>query len=211
MSIERRPWHKDENTKLAALWPRTDLFVSDIARTLSRTPTSVQRHARAISLGLRPRDRSADWTDDEMEHLRRLVAVDKLSNKDIFAILPRTPFAIIAKIRDLGLSGARRNRDWEIGLARNEPHRMEVGPVDETATEEPVVAGPEPLWKAPPHTVWPAPVFSPARTCQYPLWGNTAPPRPAPYCGADSFRDSFCSEHWLRCHTPRTERAEAVE
>lgn len=193
-----RAWSPEDVVKLLA-FAHEGRLRGFIAERLQRRVESVL--SKASQLNITILDRSYAWSGAEIEHLRKLVVVDRLADKEIFAILNRSPHAILSKIRDLNLGGF-----------RNKPSAAQRLPIAEVAVTapEPAETGPEPLWKAPPYVAWPPPVFGSAPTCQYPLWGHTAPPRPAPFCDKKSFRDSFCDEHWLRCHTPRTDR-EAAE
>lgn len=188
-------WTDDEVAKLTRL-AGEGVMRGRIAEILKRRVESVISKAKQENIKIN--DRHYNWSEDEMAHLRRLVTVDRLPSPAIFSILfPRTPHAIMDKIVRLGLSNVRK------GQVEPQVEGAVIAP-------EPVETGPEPLWKAPPYVAWPRPVFGSAPTCQFPLWGHTAPPRPAPFCEKKSFRDSFCDEHWLRCHTPRTDR-EAAE
>ena len=198
-----REWTQSEMTQLTADWI-AGLSVAKIASRLDRTLYSAGgKIGRMCKLGLL--DNRPSPLLPSVESL--VLSFSTLSHSKA-AIAAGCSLDVVRRIRksagDIRLGG-KGQRD-ESAIRSGPTAAADSVASDAPAEPEPTEA---PLWTPPPKIDWPPPSFGPAPTCQFPLWAHHAPtPRPALFCGAKSFRDSFCSEHWLHCHNPRLEAAE---
>ena len=107
-SLEPKPWTQKEISRLKQLYPMS--HNKDIAKVFGRTITSILSKAKNLGIkkdwggGYRvpqPPQNENLWTKEEIGELRRMYL--NSSNSEIAAKLKRTPQAVQAKTRKLGL------------------------------------------------------------------------------------------------------------
>jgi hypothetical protein len=193
----RVDWSEEAERRLILLWQDPTLSTTGLGIALGVSYRAAKNKARRLGLGARPLSayQGRPWTADEDATLRAVYAEGGNALAAAAALCGRTVHGVLSRARKLGLQVDPRLKTLTTPGIRSSSAETDPNaglPVD----RPPVHIAP---WTAPP--MLPVP---PAKTCQYPLWGNTERAS-GRLCDGPLFRGSYCVDHFGACYLSRNE------
>lgn len=184
----RVDWSEEAEQRLILLWQDPTLSTTGLGIALGVSYRAAKNKARRLGLGARPLSayQGRPWTEDEDATLRAVYAGGGNAAAAAGALCGRTVHGALSRASKLGLQVDRNRRSGQTECPALTPP---AAPGMLSASN----AG----WTAPP--LLPVP---PAKTCQYPLWGNTERAT-GRLCDGPLFRGSYCVDHFGACYLAR--------